>query len=289
VDGIFVTHYHDDHTDMVQAAAEHFGCPVYATPEYVDVLERPEAYHLPAMTANPIRSIQRMENGQTMNWNEFRLTYHFFPGQTHYHGALFVEKGDERPVFFVGDAFAPSGIDDYCLLNRNLLHDDQGYLLCLNKVRKAGDCWLINEHINHVFSFSGEELEYLENQYRARRKMLSQLFPWDDPNYGIDEQWAVLYPRGIKVKAGETLELELRITNHSPIQREFQVTPRLPQGLSLISSGESVSLEPHASGAVPIKLTVESGAVSPRVLTVDIDSEGMHFRRWADALIEVQP
>ena len=38
--GIFVTHMHDDHTDMVQAAAKAFACPVYATAEYADVLER---------------------------------------------------------------------------------------------------------------------------------------------------------------------------------------------------------------------------------------------------------
>ncbi len=113
VDGIFVTHYHDDHTDMIQAAANKFQCPVYATPEYADVLERPDAYHLPALTGVPIQPVQRMKNGQSMKWNEFQLTFYHFPGQTLYHGALFVEKPNERPVLFVGDSFAPSGIDDY--------------------------------------------------------------------------------------------------------------------------------------------------------------------------------
>ena len=289
VDGIFVTHFHDDHTDMVQVAAEKFACPVYATPEYVDVLEKPEAWHLPAMTANPIRGIRRMKNGQSIKWNEFDLTFHFFPGQTHYHGALFVQKPDERPVFFIGDAFAPSGLDDYCVLNRNLLHDDEGYLLCLKKVREAGECWLINEHIQHVFSFSKDELDYLETRYRERRDMLAELFPWDDPNYGIDEQWAVLYPRGVKAGFGEIVELEVRITNHSPVAREFVATPQLPAGVSLVSVGEPLKLEPRTTGSVTVKVRVEPNGGASRVVTADISSDGMKFSRWADAQILVEP
>lgn len=289
VDGIFVTHYHDDHTDMVQAAAEEFDCPVYATTEYADVLERPQAYHLPAMTANAIRPIQAVASGHTMNWNEFDLTFHFFPGQTYYHGALLVAKPDHRPVFFVGDAFAPSGIDDYCVLNRNLLHDDEGYLFCLNKVRAAGDCWLVNEHIKHVFRFNSQEMSYLQSQYLARREVLREMFPWDDPNYGVDEQWAVLYPRGATARPGETIEFELRITNHSRTEREFRVTPRLPAGLNLVSADKALTLAPRDAGAVKWKVRVGDNVKSRQLLTADIVSEAMEFHRWADALVSVEP
>ena len=41
MDGIFVTHCHDDHTDFVQKASEEFACPVYALEDYRDVLEQP--------------------------------------------------------------------------------------------------------------------------------------------------------------------------------------------------------------------------------------------------------
>jgi hypothetical protein len=83
-----------------------------------------------------------------MRWNEYNLTFHFFPGQTIYHGALLVRRQDEKPVFFIGDAFSPSGIDDYCVLNRNLVGEQQGYMLCLKKLRRIKqDFWLINEHI----------------------------------------------------------------------------------------------------------------------------------------------
>lgn len=287
VEGIFVTHYHDDHTDAVQTAAEAFACPVYATPEYSDVLENPAAYHLPAMTANPIRPVRAMRNGEKMKWHEFELTFHFFPGQTLYHGALFVKKGKEKPIFFIGDAFAPSGIDDYCVQNRNLVHKDAGYPLCFNKLREVDeDFWLVNEHIPFVFSFTDSEMTYLETRYRQRVDILRDLFPWDDPNYGIDEQWAFFYPYGIDIAANEKAELQVRITNHSPRRRTFQVQPRVLGGLQIDDHEKSIELGPRESGSVAIK--VQGGATAAdSIVTADIRSEGMHFADWVEAMVSV--
>lgn len=288
VDGIFVTHYHDDHTDQVQAAAEKFKCPVYATPEYADVLERPMAYHLPAMTSNPIRNVQRLPDGHKKKWREFELTFHFFPGQTYFHGAVLARKQGERPIFFIGDAFAPSGIDDYCLLNRNLVSENSGYLLCLKKLRSINEpFWLVNEHIKYVFSFTDKEMDYIERQYRERIAILRELFPWDDPNYGIDEQWAVCYPRSVSVADGETTTIEVRLQNHSPVGRVFRVTPRLPTGARLTSRVKSVTLKPGESGSVRITFEVPSSAGN-HLFTADIESAGMHFQSWVDALVMVR-
>lgn len=288
VDGIFVTHYHDDHTDMVQAAAEEFQCPVYATEQYADVLLRPRAYHLPAMTANPIRDIQVVDDGHQMPWHEFRLTFYFFPGQTWYHGALFAEKGEEVPIFFIGDAFAPSGIDDYCVLNRNLLHEDSGYLYCIEKLRGIKKpFWLVNEHIPFVFSFSTKELDYLGSRYRERIAIMRDLFPWDDPNYGIDEQWAVLDPHGISAPSGAYFDMEMRITNHSPVDRAFDVTPHVPEGWTIAPNRGKLRLKSRQHGAIPFRVTTGKPA-GTFLITADVFSDGMNFREWAEAVITVE-
>lgn len=288
VEGIFVTHYHDDHTDMVQAASKAFNCPVYAIKEYADLLARPEAYHLPAMTANPIEDIQIIEDGFHMPWHEFQLTFHFFPGQTWYHGAVFAEKQDQKPIFFIGDSFAPSGFDDYCVQNRNLLHDDSGYLLCLKKLRSIDKpFWLVNEHIQFVFSFTTEELDYLESKYRDRIAIQRELFPFDDPNYGIDEQWAMLYPHGSTVAAGATVDLEMRITNHSPVERKFTVTPHVPSDWKLATPKASITLAPRQSGSLNFSVTVAENSETA-IVTADIRSDGMNFREWAEAVITVR-
>jgi len=288
VDGIWVTHYHDDHTDMVQAASGAFQCPIYATKEYADVLEHPEAYHLPAMTANAMKNVTVVDDGQEMKWQEFDLSFHFFPGQTLYHGALLAKKEGEKPILFVGDSFAPSGMDDYCVLNRNFVHEDSGFLLCLKKLRAMkGDFWLVNEHIRHVFAFSDDELDYLENRYRARIKIMKELFPWDDPNFGIDEKWAVFYPYSVNLSQGETAELEVRITNHSPVERTFHITPHIHQGLQLVDGQSSITLPSRQSGG--LKLRVRAGNETGNALiTADVRSEGMKFREWVEALVTIE-
>ena len=284
VDGIFVTHYHDDHTNMVQAASEEFECPIYATTEYVEILENPGGYHMPATTHNPMKDVKGMETGDKLKWKEYELEFHFYPGQAIYHGALLVRRNDETPVFMIGDAFSPSGMDDYCLLNRNLVGEGLGYLHCLKKVRALGpNYWLINEHIPHVFRFSPKELDYLESSYRKRIEILDELLPWDNANYGIDEQWAVLYPRAVTAKEGEAIELQLRLTNHSPAARTFSVK----------FSGDfpgSALIEPRvASGRTLVsKIRFKAPRKGLHVITTDIDSDGMQFRDWCDALIRVE-
>ena len=286
VDGIFVTHYHDDHTNMVQAAAEEFGCPIYSTLEYEDILENPGAYHMPATTDKVMKDVTGLKDGHRMKWKEFDLEFQFYPGQALYHGALLVRRNGGTPYYFVGDAFSPSGMDDYCLLNRNLLHDDTGYSLCLKKIRELGsDYWLINEHIPYVFRFSEKELDYLEVNLRKRKEILDELLPWDDINYGIDEQWATFYPRGISASVGKPIELQVRILNHSPIARTFKVTPRKSLGLEILSEPAEITLQPRESGAVPVRVSVKRTGTFG--VTADIDSEGMHFLSWADAVIHV--
>ncbi len=289
VEGIFVTHYHDDHTDMVQAAAEKFRCPVYATPEYVDILKNPGAYRMPALTANGIRDIQVVESGHQMTWNEFELTFHFFPGQTLYHGALLVRKPNERPIFFIGDALAPSGIDDYCLLNRNLVHDDGGFNLCFKKLREISQpIWLVNEHIPFVFQFSDAELSYLESRYRQRNEILKELFPWDAPNYGVDEQWAVFYPYAVTAPKNRAIELAVQVTNHSPIRRDFVIAPKVTNSsMRLSSAQESITLEPGQQGSVRFSVNVGS-ATGNHLVTGSVRSAGMEFNEWIEALVTVE-
>ena len=288
IDGIFVTHTHDDHSQMVMAAATEFKCPVYATTEYEDVLENPGHYLMPGLTENAIKDVKGMKDGETMKWHEYEFTFRFYPGQMFYHGALLVKRPKERPVFFIGDSFAPSGIDDYCLLNRNLVHPDTGYPRCFKIIRELPkNTWLINEHVPHVFRFSDKELTYLETRYAARTKILRELFPWDDPNYGIDERWATFYPYGNILKPSETREIEVRISNHSPIRRTFKITPRDHRGAKVLSEPQSTTLASRTDGAVKVKIQAprEKGVY---VITANIDSKDMHFRDWVETIIEVK-
>ena len=273
---------------MVKAAAEFFKCPVYATTEYADVVANPGHYLMPGLTEHAVPNVKAMRDGAKMKWHEYEFTFRFFPGQMFYHGALLVQRPKAKPVFFIGDSFAPSGIDDYCLLNRNLVHPDSGYGRCFKIIRQLPkDTWLINQHVPHVFRFSEKELAFLETRYAERTRILRELFPWDDPNYGIDERWATFYPYGPTLRPGETREVEVRLVNHSPVARKFTVTPRALRGLQILSGAKPITLASRGNGAVKVKIRAPKNP-GVYVITADVDSKGMHFRNWVEAVIEVK-
>ena len=287
VDGIFVTHYHDDHTDSVQMASEEFDCPVYAVQSYVDILQHPGNYHMPCLHHTPIEKVMAKQHGDIMEFHEFKLTFRVFPGQTFYHGALLVEPPNKTPVFFVGDAFSPSGMDDYCVLNRNLMHKDDGFLYCFEQIRALGEnYWLINEHIPHVFRFSEKELETLESQFLKRIDTVRSLTVWDDPNYAVDEQWAVLYPYGLQVKPRGTHEFNVVITNHSSKRRDYDVQFRLPEGAELISVTPAAKVP--ARGLVFVRAMIRLPEQSGHYLIrADVKSDGIDVRDWVESTVIV--
>ena len=226
-------------------------------------------------------------------WNEFRMTAFFFPGQTLYHGGLLVEGRGLR-LFFGGDSFTMAGIDDYCVLNRNLVHPQGGFRLCFQKLRQIEEpFWLVNEHIPYVFAFSDSEMDYLEQRYEQRIEMLKELFPWDAPNYGVDEQWAWFYPYASRAAPKQTMEVEFRVWNHSPKSRTFRITPRAHQGVELISAEVPVSLTLDGNSRGRVRFSMRAPAnTGVGLITADVQadvggSSVQVFPQWAEAMVIV--
>lgn len=289
VEGIWVTHLHNDHTREVPAAAREFNCPVYAVKEVADGLLKPSAWFLPGIIRDPVDKVIIKKDGETWKWREFTFTSHFFPGQMYNHGGLLVKRSDHKPVFFIGDSFSPSGIDDYCLMNRNLMRKDTGYLYCLRKVRKlpAGS-WLVNQHIPHLFRFTTKELDYLEGRYQERADLIRKFVPWDDLNFGIDEEWAWFYPYGSEAKVGEKIELEVRIWNHSEKEQNFELQLNEVPGLEQTKEVPKIRIAGRKEGTIKVPLRVTKGAgPGVRVLTAGLRSENIAVDHWIEALVRV--
>ncbi len=292
IDGLFITHYHDDHTEKINEFLRENRCPVYATPVMEDVLRQPGAYRLPAMTANAIDRLTVVSDGHRMSWKEFTLTFYDFPGQTIYHDALLVERNAGERIFFIGDSFTPSGLDDYCLQNRNLLGPGTGYLYCLDLLqdRVPADALLINEHVLEPFRFDAGQVEHMAETFRQRGELLRELLPWDGPNYGIDEQWARIHPYGQEVRASRWADLAVKVLNHSPTRNTFTVTLNAPDGCDVEPAKASVTTRPGQEVEIPFRLKVGTRpAGSVCVVTADIQVGPWDLRQWCEGLVKVTP
>jgi glyoxylase-like metal-dependent hydrolase (beta-lactamase superfamily II) len=290
IEHIFVTHYHDDHTNHVSALAGQAGATVHASRFNEDILRNPSAYRMPCLTTHPIHVSGRASSGARWRWKEFEMALFYFPGQTLYHDALLVKKDGGEEVFFVGDSFTPSGIDDYCLLNRNFLHDDTGYFYCLDLVdRLAPQALLINQHVEPAFRFSADQRRQMRRTLEQRVQLLRDMLPWDDPNFGIDEGWARFYPYALQAHPGDTIQLSLRIMNHSPSEQEYRVRFRLPPGWTTDGTEPaSLRIFPRQEGAIAVRIKVPRDAVvGNRLVTADLAWGHWELRDWAESLVTV--
>ncbi len=291
LEGIFITHYHDDHTDLINDVVKEFNCPVYVTRELKDILENPASYHMPCLTTDPIPNLTIIQDGQKMLWKDFTMTFCFFPGQTLYHDAILFEKNNGETIFFIGDSFTPSGIDDYCLLNRNLVHQGTGYLYCLDILKKLPENVLLaNQHVEPLFIFSRQQLDHMINLLVERNAILKDMFPWDNPNYGVDEQWIKVYPYGQKATQGQTLDCSVKIFNHSKVQKTYILEPNVPDGFSVAPHLASLVIEPRTEGERTFKIKVSKQALpGVSLMTVNLRFDSWDLHEWSEALIEIVP
>jgi glyoxylase-like metal-dependent hydrolase (beta-lactamase superfamily II) len=293
VEGIFVTHYHHDHTPYVAEAARQFECPVYCTKKQADILKNPRSFHMPCLIEEPIENLHVVEDGFSCDWHEFRFTFYWYPGQTLYHDAMLVEKrdpaDDSPPYFFVGDSFGPSGPDDYCLWNRNFLKEGAGYLYCFDLLKTLPEnTRIVNQHVPPPFTYTSDQISFMIGSLRERREIMEELFPWEHPDFALDHAWVRFDPYSIEAAPGETVPVKLVFFNHSDRPRQAVFSLRAPPGLDLPGGLQKVTCSPRGETEWSFELTIPPQTEEAlELITVDL-KWGEHFLiGWTEGLVEI--
>ncbi len=284
--GIFVTHYHDDHTDRVEQCAGRFSCPVYTTEIQRAVLEQPSRFYLPCLTTEPVRRLEARRHSSRMKWQEYELTFLDFPGQTYYHSALLVRRGGRETVCFVGDSFTPSGMDDYCLRNRCLLGDDDGYLRCLRLVEELpAGTFLVNQHVEPMFRFTRAQIEFMKASFERRRAAIGELTGWPHPSFAVDDQWVRFDP--YEWSGGAPVRLSLAVLNHAARPLECALSLELPEGWRAGRSAFRATLAPRRETRFPVELAPPPGASGLHVVGAAVRLAGVDVAESAECLVRL--
>jgi glyoxylase-like metal-dependent hydrolase (beta-lactamase superfamily II) len=290
VEGLWITHYHDDHVNACDEFLRVFPCEVHADPSVADVIERPSAYHLPCLSPTVVPVSHRTRDGERWRWREFTLTAFHFPGQTLHHGGLLVE-GHGRRLFFVGDSFSPAGIDDYCPTNRNPLGPGVGFDRCLHLLRELRPDCLINQHISVGFAFTGDQYEYMLANLSERERVYGAVLPWEHPNFGLDPDWARCYPYEQTARRGERVAVGLRVTNHARQAAAVIARPVLPpawRASQPCSTTEVIAARSDGELRFIIDLPQEAPS-GLSVLPFSVTLAGRELGYLTEALIDVAP
>lgn len=229
VEGLWVTHYHFDHTDGIPAFQKAFpNGPCITDRSVAEVIGDPMAWRLPCLSPDPVRVERPTNDGESWQWHEFKLTAYHLPGQTLYHSGLLVE-GQGLRMLFVGDSFTMAGIDDYCMPNRNWLGQGVGFEYCLDLIQRLQPTHIFNCHVDTAFDFTDQECRFMHANLAERERLYGELVPWDHANYGMDDSWVRCAPYEQPAKAGQDVTLEVVITNHSSQAHTASCRPILPR------------------------------------------------------------
>lgn len=286
----WITHYHDDHVDTIPQFQESFPCTTRTDSVVADVVENPRAFRLPCISPSIARLDHRTQDGDSWTWNEFKMTAYHFPGQTYYHGGLLVEGRGVR-MFFAGDSFTMAGIDDYCSGNRNLLGEGVGYDRCLAWIAELKPTHIFNCHVQCAFTFSDEEIRQMRTNLAERERLYADLFPWDHPNYGMDEHWVRPYPYEQDVAAGEAVTLRVCFTNHSSEARIASCRPILPESWDLNIPEQSVTVPPKQEGYITFSIPIPTHANGAQrvIIPLDVTYDGRPLGQFREAIFVFSP
>ena len=297
VEGLWITHYHDDHVDAVPAFQKAFNCPLITDRHVAEVIADPMAWRLPCISPGRARVDRPTQDGQSWTWHEFRLTAYHLPGQTLYHSGLLVESGELR-MLFTGDSFTMAGIDDYCAQNRNWLGRGVGFDHCLDLVAQLRPTHIFNCHVDVAFDFTDDEIRFMRANLAERERLYGELVPWDHANYGMDEPWVRCHPFEQHVKPGGEAAFRVVVTNHSAAPRTASCRALLPnawtkepggRGSSRASDWATAQVAAKTEGSVALSLRVPADARPGRqMVAVDLRYGDWTLPQFTEAAIVVQ-
>ena len=285
----WVTHYHDDHVNAIPEFQEIFQCETITDSVVADVISNPIAYRLPCISPAITRVDRVTSDGESWNWNEFKMTAYHFPGQTYYHGGLLVEGRGVR-MFFAGDSFTMAGIDDYCSGNRNLLGDGVGYNQCLRLIQELKPTHIFNCHVDPAFDFSNDEINFMMDTLSEREKCYTDLIPWDHANYGMDDQWVRCHPYQQEVICGDTVLMRVEITNHSDIPSNAIAKPILPQHWKVEIDPALTTIHPKSDGYIQFSIPIPQHCdkIGRVVIPVEITYNEIPLGQFREAILVIK-
>ena len=284
IEGLWITHYHDDHTAFVNFAKQQFGTKVYVQREIVDVIENPIAYQMPCLSPESIRVDRVMDHGETIRWKEYRLTAYHFPGQTIYHGGLLVERGGFK-VFLTGDSVTNWGVDDYCSQNRCFLGPTLGYQKCFQILLRTNPDMLVAAHWGPE-PVTTEYVRKTVSLFEDREKLFGRLFPHDNVNFGLDPCWISAYPYRQSVLPGVPVVIEARVMNHSGKPKRVSAELKLPQGWTPGRNAGIQEIPSQSEGRIRLTATSPSAPDRRRhVIGLAAIVDGQPLGEFAEAIV----
>ena len=180
-----------------------------------------------------------VERGQPFEWRGIEFFIEQHPGQTLYHH-LIVFEVDGQKFLSIGD-----NISGLCFAEqRDYIHSFipknrtpvSSYRDMPRQILGHAPDWLLTGHGGAV-EFQREKIERWQQWMDRWAQLFTDIIDQPHPDMGMDPRWVEFYPYKKRIRPGEEVVFEVRVTNHETQNRKCALRFR---------SVEDVEVEPVA-------------------------------------------
>jgi len=299
IEAMVITHMHGDHFLLGPHLRDKYGAQVWTLDRIADKCEHPERYDYAAMIQSYNAGFDSLpvdrtfRSGETVEWEGYRLTVDWMPGQTEFGCCLWGDIDGQRIAFTGDNIFGhpadPAQNGHEAVVARNSAVLEEGYIYAAEYLKRLGPDVLVGGH-----SFvMGRPAEFIERyrQWSYAMRDAFQSVSWDkDYRYGFDPFWVRAEPYRVKLRPGESAGLSLRVRNFRSGRQTHRIQFHTPAGLIVEPGVLEGQLAGESTHVFPIRISA-TAAVSTGVhlIGLDIDIDAQRRGELFDFVVNVEP
>lgn len=292
IDAAVISHMHGDHFLNGPWLRETWGTKLWALDRMGPVCEFPERFDycapIQAYGHNGITGVKfdrLFKDGESFEWEGFKFQIDWMPGQTEFALAM---QGviDGRKVVFTGDNIFgdpddPGHTGHEAMVAHNSAILEEGYIYGAEYLKRIQPDIILGGH-SYVMDKPAAFIERYRTWAYAMRDAYKEIL--SDYPYDFDPFWVRAEPYRVKVKRGETVEVDVHIRNHrNRVQKHRIEIHGLPSDPPVLEG------ELPAEARRPSKIRLRGEGEGVKIVAFDITMDGRRYGQLFDLIVEVLP
>lgn len=285
IEAVLPSHYHDDHVNGIPYLQKQLGVECWAYENMREILENPRGELIGCVLPTPITVHRTFRDGERLNWRGLDFSIHYTPGHADYHMGMFGQI-DGHSVAFSGDNIFPLRAGVPSLIYRNHVHKTSHQITARLYQEYMPDILCTGHDLQR--EVKGATYAAFAQKSLLMTQMFERLLP-GEANFGLEPSWTQIYPYQSLAKPGDTLNLQIRMTNFLPRRAQAEVSLALPAGWAAVPESMRLDIGANARGTAGFRVHIPAGYIFPYpriAIAADVTFEGRRLGQITEATVE---
>ena len=304
IDAFWISHMHGDHFLLGPTLKKKYGAKAWTLDRIVDKCENPRHYDYSALVAaygggypasgfDGMKIEKAFRDGETVEWEGYKIQVDWMPGQTEFGCCLWLEIDGKR-IAFTGDNLFGNPDDKThdgheAVVARNSAILEEGYIQGSRYLKNLKPDIVMGSH-SYVMH---NPAAFLSRYHEWSKRMLAlyhDMLPDADYEYQYDPYWVSAYPYRVDLSEQHQQQVTVTVRNHRDAAQRHRVVLKLPLGVTAEPAVLEGTVDGKSRQSYPVKLTVDRAKFPKgiQMVTFDITLDGKRYGEMFDFLVRAK-